>query len=89
MRATRGRGRGAGVRRAGAGNGCRRCRRTNHAEVCRLLASLPAIADDMSGLSAHERAFLERIRLRVACGEFPTEVEEIELIEIVQGWRDE
>jgi hypothetical protein len=57
--------------------------------VCRLLASLPAIADDMSGLSAHERAFLERIRLRVACGEFPTEVEEIELIEIVQGWRDE
>ena len=43
----------------------------------------------MRGLSAHERAFLERIRLRVACGEFPTDAEEIELIEIAQGWREE
>ena len=85
----RGREHGAGAQRAGAGGKYRRCSATTHAEVCRLLGSLPAIADDMSGLSAHERAFLERIRLRVACGEFPTEVEEIELIEIVQGWRDE
>jgi hypothetical protein len=43
----------------------------------------------MGGISAHERAFLERVRLRVAYGEFPNEAEEIELIEIVQGWVDE
>jgi len=47
------------------------------------------MSEEMHGLSAHERAFLERIRLRVACGEFPTEAEEIELIEIAQGWREE
>ena len=68
---------------------CWRRFETTHAEVCRLLGSLPSIADDMGGISAHERAFLERVRLRVACGEFPNEAEEIELIEIVQGWVDE
>ena len=66
-----------------------RCSATTHVEVCRLLASLPAMSEEMHGLSAHERAFLERIRLRVACGEFPNEDEEIKLIEIVQGWTDE
>jgi hypothetical protein len=60
----------------------------SHAELLRLLKSLPGLCDDTSGLSAADRAFLERMRLRVAANEMLSQADEQELVRIAQGWSD-